>query len=115
MSARYLVLNRLCGHAVYKYLRENGTEIYLKAEPKLLVILFEIYVDESKLQKIKNKTNLQCIYIVIRNGHSKVNLIAARNYEEIFNDLEIQKGAAALFSGSCSKVSLGRSQLKNTR
>ena len=64
--------------------------------------------------KIKNTTSLQRIYIVIRNGNSKVNLRAARNYKEIYYDLEIQKGVAALFSGSCLKVSLGRSKLKDT-
>ena len=64
--------------------------------------------------KIKNATSLQCIYIVIRNGNSKVNLRAARNYKEIYYDLEIQKDVAALFSGSCLKVSLGISQLKDT-
>ena len=37
MSARYLVLNRLCGRADCKYLREKGTERCLKGEPKLLV------------------------------------------------------------------------------
>ena len=63
---------------------------------------------------IKNTTSCQCIYIAIRNGNSKVNFIAARNYKEIVGDLEIQKGLAAIFSGTCSKVSLGRSRLKNT-
>ena len=53
---------------------------------------------------IKNTTNRQCIYIVIRNGNSKVNLIVAKNYEEVVVDLEIQKGLAALFSGTCLKV-----------
>ena len=64
--------------------------------------------------KIKNSTSCQCIYIVIRNGNSKVNFIAARNYKEIFDDLEMQKGLAAIFSGTCSKVPLGRSRLRNT-
>ena len=36
-EGRYLVCNRLCGHVVYKYLREKGTERCLKGEPKLLV------------------------------------------------------------------------------
>ena len=58
---------------------------------------------------IKNTTSRQCIYIVIRNGNSKVNLIAAKNYEEIVGDLEIQKGLAALFSGTYLKVPLWKS------
>ena len=72
-----------------------------KVEPKLLIFQSWYYMKSTWISqnymKIKNTTSRQCIYIVIRNGNSKVTWIAARNYEEIVGVLEMQKGLPVFF------------------